>query len=179
MNGEYISTFEDFKAAQKLHLKHNRAARVRFWTWMIGAPVFTLLCAIGMLHESYAARSDGFGLAAWLTFCGFVMTISVVVLRPWNLRRCFRRMRIRSGLAEQIRVRITFDEESVTSAIPERSEGRFLWTALRGFVENSHLTLLYISPKQFLFIPKRAMDDQSWDAMRAAARGKGLEPHAY
>jgi hypothetical protein len=179
MYGSYISTFDDFKAAQALHLKHNIGARSRYWGWMIGLPAFTLLLALATWHESTLPSTSGFGLAAWLTFCSAVATIRVVLLRPWNLRRCFRKARKLSGLNTDVPTKITFDHDGITSGIPGRSEGRFFWTAFHGFAEDSRLVLLYISPKRFLFIPKRAMDEEHWQALRQAAQARGLQPHAY
>jgi hypothetical protein len=179
MIGSYISVFDDYKAAQRLHLKHSPGARARFLGWMIGLPTFTVVFAIATWHESSSATNSGFALAAWLTFCSAVGTFFVVFLRPWNIRRCFRKMRSQSGLGIEVPITVAFDEDAVTYSVPGRQEGRFFWAALQGFAEDSQIALIYIAPKRFLFFPKRALEEKEWDAVREVARNKGLQPHAY
>jgi hypothetical protein len=172
MECEYITTFADYKAAQKLYLRHRPSARRRFLGWMYGLPIITLLLVVATWHESGLENSEGFGLAAWLTFCAAMATLFVVVLRPWNLRRCFRKMRKASGLTGDTPTRFTFDANGVVSAVPNRSEGRFFWTAIEDFAEDSSIALLFIGKKRFLFVPKRAMNEPEWEALRQTVRAK-------
>ncbi len=174
ISSEYITTFADYKAAQTLFLKYRRDARTRYYFWMFGLPIATVLGLLSMWHESKLNDNASFGLAAWLTFCAAVGTVSIVILRPWNLRRCFKKLRNASGLTETTTSVFSFDESVVISAIKGRSEGRFYWTAIQGFAEDSAIALLFISKKRFLFIPKRAMTDQQWESLRQLVSEKGI-----
>ena len=179
MECEYITTFADYKAAQKLYFRHRPSARRRFLGWMYGLPIITLLLLVETCHEAGLENSEGVALAAWLTFCAGMATLFFVVLRPWNLRRCFRKMCKALGLTGDTPTRFTFDADGVVSAIPNRSEGRFFWAAIEDFAEDSSVVLLFIAKKRFLFVPKRAMNEPEWEALRQMVRAKLGATHAH
>src|ERR1700722_13957525 len=124
MSYDYISTFEDYKAAQKLYLRSRPKARIRLLGWMYGLPVVTAMLVFILWHSSLASDSSGFGALAWLTAACFFMTVQIVVLRPWNVRRCYKKLRKTSGLTDSTTIRFEFDDNGVVSGIPGRSEGR-------------------------------------------------------
>jgi hypothetical protein len=80
---EYISSFEDYRAAQKLYLRHRKDARVRLLAWMIGVPIFTVVCFSLGLWERSSANPGFYIMTMGLAGAGLAMTISAVVLRPW------------------------------------------------------------------------------------------------
>jgi len=57
--------------------------------------------------------------------------------------------------------------EQVISAIPNRSEGRFFWSAIQDYAEDDKIALLFIQKKKFLFIPKHALPDAAWRELKA------------
>jgi uncharacterized membrane protein YhdT len=170
MTFEYISTFGDYKAAQDLYLRHRKAARFRFLFWMIGLPVGTVILWCLAVYDARHYSSQSFELASWLAFCCTALMIWVVLLRPWTLRRCFKKMKRLGGISNENPVRFTFDDAGVTSTVVGRSEARFFWSAIQGFAEDASIALIFISEKRFLFIPKRAMDDVGWDQFHAIIR---------
>jgi hypothetical protein len=167
MSCDYISTFEDYKKAQKLYLRYRNNARMRLLAWMYGLPIATVCLALLTWHLSSTSSTSGFSLLGWLTLCCFGATVQVVVLRPWNLRRCYNKMRRIAGMNEQTPTRFDFDDNGVISGVPNRSEVRFFWNAIQDFAEDEHVALLFISKKRFLFIPKRVMAAEQWDQLRS------------
>jgi hypothetical protein len=167
---EYISSFEDYRAAQKLYLRHRKDARVRLLAWMIGVPIFTVVCFSLGLWERSSANPGFYIMTMGLAGAGLAMTISAVVLRPWNLRRSYRKSRKASGLEVENKIAFSFDEEGVTSTVIGRSEGRFFWNAINDYVEDDAIALIFIGKKRFLYIPKRALDEEDWQDLRTAIR---------
>ena len=139
---------------------------------MYGLPFTTVLLALAAWRESKLNDAAGLNLALWLTFCAAGATFAVVILRPFNLRRCYRKMRNASGIAPNGSVRFSFDESGVTSSVVGRSEGRFYWNAIQDFAEDDRLALLFIGKKHFLYIPKRAMNEEGWKSLRAMVQVK-------
>lgn len=176
MSYDYISTFDDYKAAQKLYLRSRPKARIRLLGWMYGLPVATAVLVFILWRGSRGSDWSGFSILTWLTVVCFFLTVQVVVLRPWNLRRCYKRLRKVSGLTDSTTIRFEFDDNGVVSGIAGRSEGRFFWSGIQDFVENDKIALLFIGSKRFLYIPKRAMADEQWTQLRSLAAEKISPP---
>ena len=165
MDHDYIIEYKDFLNAQKLYLKHKRGANLRLKAWLYGLPAITLLLLITDLH---AFMTNQAGMTAILSgFAGFGlwMTLIIVGLRPWKLRRFYRKL-LPPGEKKLMHARFSFSAEGVISSVPGRSEGRFYWSAIQDFAEDEKMALLFFDKKKFLFIPKRAMAPSDWDNLQ-------------
>jgi len=64
-------------------------------------------------------------------------------------------------------VTLEFTADQVISAIPEKSEGRFFWSAIQDFAQDDRITLIYVQQKRFIFVPTHAVPDTEWARVRA------------
>jgi hypothetical protein len=176
MTVEYTTSFEDYKAAQTLYLRARRWPGFRFKLLMYGLPALSVLFIAGAIWNicKHNARSGGVfsGLAAYAV----ILTVVVVVLRPMNLRRLYRKRRKIAGVEKLDTVFFGFDEEFIRSGYPGRSEGQFRWDAVVEYAEDHKIFLIFISKKMFIYVPKRAMADDQWQSLRDyfRAHGKGI-----
>jgi hypothetical protein len=162
----YSLTYRDFIHAQRLYLRHRLWSRIGFHFWVHVVPVLALLMGAWCIyaaatHQVYLLRSL-LPAAAWLVF----MSLWMPIMRIINLRRRYKRM-IPPGEKGDVPVSFDFNEEGVSSTIPGRSEGRFYWSVIVDYVEDQKMALLFVHKKLFLYVPKRAMDEQAWASLRA------------
>jgi uncharacterized membrane protein YhiD involved in acid resistance len=172
---DYTTTFEDYRAAQALYLRSRRWPGLRYKLWMYGLPTAAIVltsCALWELYRGQPSSVAGFGGAA---VYAIIMTIVVVFLRPWNLKRLYKKQRKTAGVEALNAVRFSFDESLVRSGYPGRSEGQFSWDAIGDYAEDKEIFLIFISKKMFLYIPKRAMADEQWNELRDMLQAKGKE----
>ena len=173
MQVEYTTTFADFKAAQTLYLRARPGAGLRFKLWMYGLPLLSILFTGLALHSmtTHPHRGEGalVGIAGYLV----VLTILLVALRPWNLKRLYNKRRRITGVEKLTTATFDFDETMVRSGYPGRSEGQFHWQSIVDYAEDQAIFLLFISSKAFLYIPKRAMTEDQRQALRELLQSKG------
>ena len=96
------------------------------------------------------------GVGAW----GFFTALS----RPYAMRRLYKQMN--NGRPEGTLSELELSEGTLILRLPGISEARFLPAAICYYVEDEKVALLYVARKRFLPIPKRAMDEAGWQALR-------------
>ena len=165
MDHEYIFDYKDFRNAQKLYLRHRKRAGATLRFWLYGLPTMTIVFLAIDIYAFKAGQNSAAGLFGWLTACALWMTLMIVVRRPWNLRRLYKKM-LPPGTKDAVSAFFSFGEDGVISGITGRSEGRFFWKAILDYAEDDQIALLFIHQKRFLFIPKWAMDDSEWVRLR-------------
>lgn len=161
----YDLTLEDFKAAQRLHIRHSRRSQWTFIFWHRVLPIISLCCLVlvirdmGWHHFSYSPLTGGILCGvAWIGLFCFLM-------RPFMIRRAFRALR--ADLKGSHSVELELTNHLLISRIPGKSEGRFERAAVTDFAEDEAIALVYVGKKKFIFIPKRAMPENGWQELRA------------
>ena len=175
MTIEYISTFEDYKAGQALYLRSRRRAALRYKLWMYGLPTLSILLTAGAVWNIYTRQARDGGVYGVLAAYSILLTIVVVLLRPWNLKRLYKKQRKLNGVENLSTVMFAFDDTLVRSGYPGRSEGQFTWESIVDYAEDETVFLLFISQKMFLYIPKRAMSGEQWQEFREMLQAKGKQ----
>ena len=164
---EYVITRQDYNSAQSLHRSNHRRVSLMyyFWFWFLPAIsiAFLLYTLVLIAAKGLLAAQAYTPLAGWALYIAAFMPFLL-----WNTRR-----KAMNTLQPKDRrgkpVTVQFDAHQIVSAVPGVSEGRFFWTAIQDFTEDSSVALLYTRKKVFLFIPKRAMDDAEWQRLRTLA----------
>ncbi|MGD0735675.1 MAG: YcxB family protein [Terracidiphilus sp.] len=151
----YTLTINDYKAAQRLHLRQRLGRRLAFTFWYVAVPIlaaagalaFALLDVSKLTH--FAAIY--FGIEAALVW----LSIYLPLMRFYTMRKCFKQMFPPSRTDRTSSIDI--DDERAVSTIPGVSEGKFFWSAIIDFAQDDKVTLLYIRKKAFLFFPTSAL----------------------
>ena len=173
MGHEYVMSFEDFRNAQNLYFRHRRAAGIRLRLWLYGLPALAVALVIADVYLRRSRDPDAYDPLLGAVVFFVILSVWVIGSRRWQLRRCFKRI-LPPGQAKEALVQFDFDDQGVVSSIPGRSEGRFFWAGILDYVEDDEMALLFVRKKNFLFVPKRAMDDPAWERLRAYVRQHGI-----
>ena len=147
----YTLTLNDYKSAQRLHLRRNLSRRLTFIFWYVVIPILAAagVLAFVLFDVSKLTRFAAiyFGMVAVLVW----LSIFLPLMRLYTIRKCFKQIFPPSRTDRSSSIDI--DEERVISAIPGVSEGKFFWNAIIDFAQNEKVTLLYIHKRAFLFLP--------------------------
>lgn len=164
---ECISTKRDFLDAQRLHRKNRPWTALSYGFWFVvvpGASVAYLLywASLWFTHGRAAAMNNvvwaalALYLAALLSFARWRQ-----IRKLWN--------QVQPKKYDGMPVTFQFDEDTLISARPGESEGRWKWGAVEDFAEDEKIAILYVRKKLFLMVPKRIMDEAEWTRLRALA----------
>jgi hypothetical protein len=161
---EYTTSFDDFKKAQILAAHRSIRAKLSFYFWLRVAPVLGLM-ALGALVWDVVFRHFGFdpmvgGILAGVAWIG----IFCFVRRPFLVRKLYKHML--NGRPEGSPLELGIEGDQLVYRVPGRSEGRFYRASVNEFVEDDNLALLFVSKKNFLMIPKRAMPQEAWQQVK-------------
>ena len=166
---EYTIDYEDYKAAQRLYLRHRRWAMVVYllFQWVLPAIAVGFVGWTLFLWLSTDYRDLPFvgGITAGLLWMSFIFLLN----RKLTIRRGYRNL-FPKGVTPI--TRLTADEAQLISAIPGRSEGRFFWAAIEDYAEDDRMALLFIRRKLFLMVPRRALNEAQWGELRALVTRK-------
>lgn len=151
----YTLDLADYKAAQRLHVRRKASRRVAFAIWYFLTPAIAVLgIAAFILLDLHRITPTWapilFGLEAALVWISICMPVS----RAYRLRKGFSQL-FPPGRSDR-NSSIDIDEDRIISAIPGVSEGKFFWNAIIDWDQDELITLFYIGPKRFLFVPTRA-----------------------
>jgi hypothetical protein len=157
---EYKTSFDDFKKAQILAAHRSVRAKVSFYFWLRVAPVFGLL-ALGVLIWDVVFRHFGFdpiigGILAGVAWIG----IFCAIRRPFLVRKLYRQML--NGRPDGSPLELGIEGDQLVYRVPGRSEGRYYRASVNEFVEDADLALLFVTKKNFLMVPKRALPQEAW-----------------
>lgn len=148
MKIQYELTFDDYRAAQRLHALRSFWSRlVRILTLYIYpvAGFIILLLGLSLFREGASVHT--------LFICGIVLVCCPLYLRI-QLRRCYKRTRSGNGSCQ-----LTFDEETIRVE-GQYSKGEMDWKAIHSFREDAKVFLLYLAPAKFIAIPKRVCSEE-------------------
>lgn len=139
----FTLSFEDYLNAQRLHAKWGPGlnySKARF-----------VLPVLGVCFILFGLLSVGDG-APWGLRIFFLCFGLCCVLYPWFYRARIRRRYRRTGVREEK----TFDigEENILVK-SENVSSEVRWKAVRLYLEDPNMFLLYIAPVRFFALPKR------------------------
>ncbi|WP_419804140.1 YcxB family protein [Terriglobus sp.] len=164
---EYTATKRDFADAQRVHRKNRPWAAVNYWFWYAAVPVGCVLYVLTVAVRWHLhSRTVGGGEIVGAGFALYVAAL-LAFARWWQRRKLWNQAQPKKYRGKPVTVQ--FDESIIIGARPGESEGRFYWTAIEDFAEDDRMALVYVRPKLFLFIPKRAMSEPEWARLRALA----------
>ena len=152
---EYVATFEDFKAAQQLTTRCNKAKFARFVFFLRIMPIVGT-ASLAILIWDMSARHFAFPPIVGAVLFGVAwFGIYPVLYRPFQMRSLYKRMK--NDRPEGSSLQVGVEGQELICRIPGVSEGRLLRSAVRQVLENDDLVLLYVGKKNFLLFPKRAL----------------------
>ncbi len=160
----YTISYEDYLAAQRLHLRLNGKDRILFVTFQRIMPVLAVF-AVGVLVWDMGFHN--FSLPPWLAgvLSGIAwLGIICPVLRVLRLRRGYKALKNGSAADGPIELELTSTE--LISRVPGKSEGRLLPGGINDFAEDDRVGLVYVAKKTFLVLPKRMMPEENWATLR-------------
>ena len=167
---EYVLTFQDYRNAQRLYLRHRKMAAIYFYFWIWVLPISGLLVGILFAIAMLSGRTEGMAAYAGLAAGGVWLACFIPTMQWYGRRKIWKQLippEIETRSAKTaISVSLEFNESQLISTIPGRSEGRFFWPAILDFAENDQVAILFIHKKQFLFVPKRALPEFAWADLR-------------
>jgi hypothetical protein len=162
---QYTSTFEDFKAAQRLFSQRSWKSRLNFLIWLRILPVSGAISAvlliwdIGYRHFKFdPVFAAVLGGLAWF---GLYMALYRYLL----LRKLYKRMK--NGRPEGSPTEIGIEGDELVSRRPGLSEGRFKRPAVVGSIEDEKMLLLFVGKKIFFILPKAALPEAAVQEVKA------------
>ena len=165
MKQSYTTSYADFMDAQRLHLRRSPKIAILFWLFFRIFPVIAIALSIWLWLDKPPLKNMVLGCLVFSTIGVGLWGLVMAAMRPFNMRRIYKRMKNGRSDSEPIELEIT--EGQLISRIPGRSEGRFLPSAILRFEEDERVALLYVTPRLFLSLPKRVLGDAQWLELRA------------
>ena len=154
----YELSFDDYRAAQLLHVKRSLWLRLmRILTHVI-LPICGLCFLV--LALTFMGDKKSFDFMVIMLMCGLYLVLCPLYLN-WRLKRCYKRTR--SG---KDNCTATFSEERILiDAGNMKSE--FDWTAVHFLREDKKVFMLYLAPAKFIAIPKRVCTESQVEELRS------------
>lgn len=171
MRYTYLSSFENFKLAQRCY---RRSSARRQFAYMVYTIILPLICAVSsILIILHASQVDTEWNAA--PFAGFLLLFAILqpLLRARTMRRAYKAW---SAEHEGKLVFIEIDKETLISGHEGRSEGRFLRPAICNVAEDDNILLLFVNKKKFLYLPKKLLPPAAIEEVRAWLALPGAPP---
>ena len=164
----FTLTFEDYLHAQQLHARHNRWVGLNYFAARFILPVLGVcLIAIALfaLIRGVLSAISFFNLGLGVFF----------VLYPWYYRLCLKRRFLRTRTGSEMQIEI--NEETI-QVKTENSSSEVKWKAVKSYLEDGKLFLLYLAPAKFIALPKRVFSPEQIAALQALLAQKLAENHA-
>jgi hypothetical protein len=137
-------------------------------------PILGLLTGLAWVANSYSSPPEWVSNVAAFAGAGLWLAFFIPAMRIYGIRKCWKRLlpeSAKKSVRTDISVALEMTPEQIISILPGRSEGRFFWSVIVDYAEDGRLALVYIKKKQFLFIPRRAMDEVGWAELRSHLAG--------
>jgi hypothetical protein len=167
MRAEYNVTYKEFLESMKGYRKVSGGAAYAYYLDMWIVPVIGVLIIGFFTHMYYRNGSEAADPFAFLPIVGVAAIIGPPIFYRLKLRQAHRE---RTALSPQGRVRLDFDEETVRFTIPDKAEVSYPWASFTKYIETEKVATLFVEKSVFHTIPKRAMDDEGWSALRASVQ---------
>jgi hypothetical protein len=169
MRYEYTLTYRDYLDAQKLH-RHNRwKAALSYCVWIWVLPILGLLTGLAWAASSFDSAPDWVSNVAAFAGAGLWLAFFIPAMRLYSIRKCWKRLlpeSAKKSVRTDISVALEMTSDQIIVVLPGTAEGRYFWSAIVDYAEDERLALVYIKKKNFLFIPRRAMDEAGWAELR-------------
>ena len=165
MNCIYTTSYGDFKDAQCLHMGATPRSKVLVWISLRILPVAGLIALLLLTSHALPMKNSLVVIVAWGLVGAGIWGFIMAILRPFSFRRLYKQMK--NGRSDDAELGLQIADGQLISRIPGLSEGRYFPAAIRRFVENDKVALLYVAKNRFLMIPKPAMNETEWSELRA------------
>jgi hypothetical protein len=139
--------------------------------WIL--PIFGVLILASALWSRIEHSPAAVDQTSVMIFCLWLI-VAFPLVRWLRLRSGYRNLFPRG--TPRI-ARLTANEDQVISAIPDRSEGRFYWKTIQDSAEDKSGMILFVRKKQFLVVPRHALNEAQWVELRQliAAKSQKLQ----
>jgi hypothetical protein len=168
---EYQITYANFLDAQRLYRRRRWTQAVVWGIFCCILPIVGVLVSLPLL--AFIVLGDESSLvdsSRSLAPLGFLFVV-IWLVTMFSYRTYWKKLLPESVIKRSTKTTITvaleLTAEQLISILPNRSEGRFMWSALPDFVEDKKIALIFIKKKQFIFIPKDAITEDAWAFIRS------------
>lgn len=155
MKLEFVLTFSDYKAGQRLYHRQTLGRKLRFAFWNIVIPV---LAAIGLVVFVYLAVSHitrHMGMLLGIECALLWITIYYPIAGRRKMRKDFEHLYPAARTDEASAIEI--DDDHLLCGIPGVNEVKFFWNAIVDFAQDDWVTLIYVAKDRFFLFPTSAM----------------------
>jgi hypothetical protein len=150
-------TFDDYRAAQRLHARRSIWSRfVRVLTRYVYPVIGFLFLALSFSLVRDRSSNES---VSTMIICGIVLLCCPIYLH-FQLKRCYKRTRTASEGCH-----LALEEQSI-QVEGEFSKGELSWKAILSFREGAEVFLLYLAPAKFIPIPKRVCSQEQIGELR-------------
>jgi hypothetical protein len=159
----YRRTFENYKAANQLHIRLAKSRRVKDLIFFLGIPILAAGLFMAIVVAAVAGSHGAVEFLVPLEAGSLWFAISLPLLRAANLRKCFKRSHSPNRTDPNSYLEIT--EEGIFCSVPGVCEGRIFWPGVFAFAQDDSVTLIYTAPKRFLFFPTSVLAPEQRDEL--------------
>ena len=159
MKYTYTNSFSLYKAAMRTYIRSSAQRRFWFHFQMWGMLTLGLISAVIALLNGIRVST------ALLPICGGLVAGGIVapILRPWNLRRCYK---VWFGESKGRLVYVAIEDRELRSGTEGQSEGRFQRAAICEVAEDQAMLLLFLNKKKFIYLPKNLLPAEALSEVR-------------
>jgi hypothetical protein len=158
MQISYELSFDDYRAAQLLHIKR------RLWLRFIRVLTHILFPICGvcflLLSVTLIGGRASFNFMLIMIVCGSYLALLPLYLN-WRLKSCYKRTRTAK---DECKATISEDGISLDAGIMKSDVD---WAAVQFFREDKKIFMLYIAQAKFIAIPKRVCTDSQIEELRS------------
>jgi hypothetical protein len=168
----YTTNYQDFKAAQMLHIRSKRHGMLQYviynWCIPITGAIALLLLAYDIFINHFHYQPITGGILTALAWFG----LWIPPMRIMNYRRLYKQMK--NGRSDDYVLELEISGNELISRVPDISEGRFFRKAILAFLEDDKIALIYVAKNKFLLLPKHSLTPfqintiHDWIAQRGA-----------
>jgi len=171
MNVQFELTLEDFRAAHSLARSTHAAARFQR-ILRVSAPLLGFLLVLSFTVAIGLGKQAAIEPLRPALYLGLGLLALPLVVHYGQRQTYMRSFPDKQGSRL---ITISVDQDGVTSGMPGVAESRYGWSAVRSFVEDKNIALIYVAQVNFLMLPKRAFTSDQLTSVRSLMREHGIE----
>jgi YcxB-like protein len=164
MTISWESTYEQFKSAQRAHIKNTPTLAAKFVLYFILPPVIAVIAFAVLLHDSAVGKHIGeseliipFALAVG-SICGWIS-------RALMLQKIYRNLW--SPRDPSRTCNLSISETGIQSERTGIGKAQLEWNAFYRFTEHKKVILIYSTPTRWVNIPREVLsEDQHAELLR-------------
>lgn len=168
IHAEYKVSFGDFLDSMRAYRGVSKGAAFIYYLDVWVVPLLGLALTSFPLVLYLQHDYEGWSTWDWLCILGFFLMVITPLVYRTQLYQAYRQ---RVSLASNSAIRLDFDEVQLRFTIPGKTEVSYAWSAFTKFAESDRTATLLVGRAAFHTIPKAAMNQESWSALRELVRG--------